>query len=55
MFKSFAAALFIAAVAAKDGKEFKGNDYIALTRQEKSEKIWGKVTESNHSGKWHFA
>ena len=55
MFKSFAAALFVAAVAAKTGKEFKGDDYISLSRQEKSDKIWGKVTENSKSGRWHFA
>merc|ERR1712051_315664 len=26
-----------------------------MTRQEKSDKIWAKVTENNKSGKWHFA
>jgi hypothetical protein len=35
MFNKFTAALLIAGVAAKDGKDFKGSDYIALTRQEK--------------------
>ena len=55
MFKSFASALFVAAVAAKDGKDFKGNEYISLTRQDKSDKIWGKITENSSMGKWHFA
>ena len=55
MFNSFAAALFVAVVAAKDGKDFKGDDYISLTRSTKSDMIWEKVTESAKSGKWHFA
>ena len=55
MFKAFAAACLAAFVVAKDGKDFKGDDYIALTRQEKSDKIWAKVTENSKSGSWHFA
>ena len=54
MFKSYILALFAASVAAKDGKDFKGDDYIKLSRQEKSDKIWGAVTEKSDSGKWHF-
>ena len=54
MIKTFAAALFAAVVAAKDGKDFKGADYIALSRQAKSDKIWAKVTENSKSGSWHF-
>lgn len=54
MFNKFAAALFTAGIAAKDGKDFKGTEYIALTRQEKSDKIWAKVTENSDSGSWHF-
>ena len=54
MFKTFSAALFAAVVSAKDGKDFKGDEYIALSRQDKSDKIWGKVTESSKSGSWHF-
>ena len=54
MFKSFAAALFAAVVAAKDGKDFKGDDYIKLSRQDKSDKIWAKVTENDKNGSWHF-
>lgn len=55
MIKTFAAALFAAVVVAKDGKEFKGDKYIALSRQEKSDKIWAKITENPTSGKTHFA
>ena len=55
MFRTFAAALFTAAVVAKDGKDFKGPEYIALTRQEKSDKIFAKITENSKSGSWHFA
>ena len=56
MFKSFLAALLFAAVAAKekDGKMFKGDDYLYMTRHDKSDKIWAKVTESSKSGRWHF-
>ena len=55
MFKTtFAAALFAAMVAAKDGKDFKGDEYISLSRQEKSDKIWTKITENSKSGSWHF-
>ena len=54
MIKTFAAALFAAMVAAKDGKDFKGDEYISLTRQAKSDKIWGKITENSEMGKWHF-
>ena len=54
MFKTFAAALFAAVAVAKDGKDFKGAEYIALSRQEKSDKIFAKVTENSKSGSWHF-
>jgi hypothetical protein len=54
MFKSFALALFAVVVAAKDGQDFKGDAYIKLSRQEKSDKIWAKVTENSKSGSWHF-
>jgi len=55
MFKSFMIAVLAAAAAAKDGKDFKGDDYMALSRQAKSDKIWAKVTENSKSGSWHFA
>jgi hypothetical protein len=55
MLKTFMGALLAAAVAAKDGKEFKGDEYIKMSRQDKSDKIWGKITENSKSGKWHFA
>jgi len=54
MFKTFAATLFAAVVAAKDGKDFKGDEYIKLSREAKSDKIWNKVTENSKSGSWHF-
>jgi len=54
MIKTFAAALFAACVAAKDGKDFKGDAYIALSREAKSDKIWAKVSENPKSGSWHF-
>ena len=55
MFKSFASALLAAVVASKDGKDFKGDSYIAQTRAEKSDQIWSKITENSKSGSWHFA
>ena len=55
MFKTIAAALFAACAAAKDGSEFNGDAYIALSRHEKADKIWAKVTENTSSGKWHLA
>ena len=51
---SFCAALLAAIAAAKDGKDFKGDAYIALSREDKSDKIWAKVTENSKSGSWHF-
>jgi len=54
MIKTLAAALFAAMVVAKDGSDFKGADYISLTRQGKSDKIWKKVTANSSMGKWHF-
>jgi len=55
MFKSFALALFAVAASAADGSDFKGDAYIKLTRYQKSDKIWAKVTENYKSGSWHFA
>lgn len=55
MFKFGLAALFAAIASAKDGSDFNGDAYIALTRQQKSDKIWGKVTENTDSGSWHLA
>ena len=52
---SFCAALLAAIAAAKDGKDFKGDAYIALSAEDKSDKIWAKVTENSKSGSWHFA
>mgnify|MGYP001177836557 CR=1 FL=1 len=55
MFKSFVTVLFAASVAAKDGKDFKGDEYIRLSRQDKSDKIWDAVvTRGSVSGRWHF-
>ena len=54
MFRTFMTAVLAAAVAAKDGKDFKGDEYIALSRQEKSDKIWAKIIESPLIGRWHF-
>ena len=64
--KTFASALVYATIVNAAGKwsraldwwsgtDFKGDDYIALTRQEKSDKMWNKVTEDSESGEWHFA
>ena len=56
MQRTFAASLFAAVcVVAKDGKDFNGDAYFALTRQEKSDKMWAKITEDDKSGSWHFA
>ena len=52
--KTFSAALFATVVVAKDGKDFKGDAYIPLSRQAKSDKIWAKITENSKSGDWHF-
>ena len=60
MFK-FGVALLSAVVVAKnkagdsDGKTFNGPEYISLSAQEKSDKIWEKVKESDESGDWHLA
>ena len=54
--KSTTVCLFLAALAAaKDGSDFNGPDYIALSRKEKSDKIWNKVIENPKSGGWHLA
>ena len=55
MYKFAATLLFAAFASAKDGKEFNTPEYLASTRQEKSDKIWAKVTENTKSGKTHFA
>ena len=54
MFKSFAAAAFAAVVSAKVGKEFNGPEYIAMSRQDKSDKIWAKITEDSSFGSWQL-
>ena len=54
MIKFGISALFAALVAAKDGKEFNTKEYLSSSRQAKSDKIWGKVTENTKSGKWHL-
>lgn len=38
-----------------DGSDFNGPDYIALSAQGKSDKIWAKVTESQVEGDTHLA
>ena len=55
MLKFIAAALLVALVAAKDGSDFNGPEYIGLSRQAKSDKIWAKVIENNTPGGWHLA
>jgi len=55
MFKFGLTALFAAIAAAKDGSDFNGDDYISMTRQQKSDKIWGKIIENTDSGSWHLA
>ena len=46
MFKFCVAALMSALVVSTDGSDFNGAEYIALSAQGKSDKIWTKVTES---------
>ena len=55
MFKFGVTALFATLAAAKDGKEFNGDAYIAKSAAAKSDQIWAKVTENTESGKSHFA
>ena len=43
------------AVEAKDGSDFNGAEYIALSAKGKSDKIWSKVAESQESGTTHLA
>ena len=31
----------------------KGDEYIALDRDEKAERLWAKVIENSESGVWH--
>ena len=40
--------------AAKDGSDFNGDEYIALSRTAKQDKIWARVTENTKSGSWHL-
>ena len=54
MFKTSVTALFAVIAAAKDGSEFNGPDYIALSRKDKSDKIWAKIEENPESGSWHL-
>ena len=55
MFKFGVAALLSALAVAKDGKDFNGPEYLRLSAQDKSDKIWARVAESDVSGTWHFA
>ena len=55
MFKFGITALLAVVAASKDGEEFNNSDYLALSKEEKSDKIWAKVTENAESGGWHFA
>jgi len=55
-FKAFVIATLVASfVAAKAGAEFNGKEYLAQSRQTKSDQIWAKVTENAKSGSWHLA
>ena len=54
MFKFGVAALLSALAVAKDGKDFNGSEYIRMSAQDKSDKIWARVAESDVSGSWHF-
>ena len=55
MYKLAAVLLFAAFASAKDGKDFNTPEYLASSRQEKSDKIWAKVIENTESGKTHYA
>ena len=55
MFKFCITALLAVFAASKDSDEFSNADYLALSKEEKSDKIWAKVTENTESGGWHFA
>ena len=55
MIKFGITALLAVFAASKDGEEFNNSDYLALSKEEKSDKIWAKVTENAESGGWHFA
>jgi hypothetical protein len=55
MFKFAALALLATFVASKNGSEFNDDKYIALSRKEKSDKIWAKVIEDSKPGSWHLA
>lgn len=54
MFKSCLISATAALAAAKDGSDFNGSAYTSLSRKEKSDKIWAKVTENTTSGWWHL-
>ena len=54
MLNKFIISLLAATAFTKAGKDLKGDEYIGLSRQDKSEKIWEKVTANSKSGKWHF-
>ena len=54
MFRFAASALIAAFVAGKDGSDFNGPEYIALSRKAKSDKIWTKVIENSKPGSWHL-
>ena len=41
--------------ASRDSDEFSSNEYLALSKEEKSDRIWAKVIENTESGEWHFA
>ena len=55
MFKFGVAALLSALAVAEDGKDFNGPEYLSMSAQAKSDKIWARVAESEVSGSWHFA
>ena len=50
MFKFCITALLAVFAASKDSDEFSSPDYLALSKEDKSDKIWAKVTENTESG-----
>lgn len=49
------AAILSAFAVSQDGKTFNGPAYIGLSAQDKSDKIWTAVAESQVSGVWHLS
>ena len=55
MYKYCITALLAVFAASRDSDEFSSDDYLAQSKEEKSDQIWAKVIENTESGGWHFA